>query len=76
MAEEAELLSTRDICRMFKVNRVTVADWVHTGKIPAIKTLGGHARFRREEVARMLRNQHFPVPPELQSRVPPLPILS
>lgn len=71
MADEpTELLSTGDLCRMFKVNRVTVSDWVNTGKLPAFKTLGGHLRFRRTELTRFLKEKGVPVPPELSPSVP------
>ncbi len=70
MTEESDLLSTGDICRMFKVNRVTVADWVNSGRLPAIKTLGGHSRFHRETILEFLRANSLPIPRELQPESP------
>ena len=70
MAEESRLLSTGDVCRIFEVNRVTVADWVNSGRLPAIKTLGGHSRFRREDILGFLKTNLLPVPRELQPECP------
>ena len=67
--ESTEVLSTGDLCRMFKVNRVTVNDWVAAEKLPEFKTLGGHLRFRRGELARFLKERGVPLPPELKSAV-------
>ncbi|MBI4178034.1 response regulator [bacterium] len=66
MTDETELLSTKDVCRIFRVNRVTVADWANSGRLPSIKTLGGHSRFRKEEIVDFLRTNRLPIPPELQ----------
>ncbi len=66
----ADLLSTGDLCRMFKVNRVTVAEWVNSGRMPAIKTLGGHSRFRRGDILEFLTANRLPIPRELQPESP------
>jgi excisionase family DNA binding protein len=39
---------------MFRVNPKTVTRWHRTGKISAIRTLGGHRRFRASEIRRLL----------------------
>ncbi len=70
MAKESKLLSTKDITEMFKVNRVTVAEWVNSGKLPAIKTLGGHSRVRREDLVQFLRKSGLPIPDELHADRP------
>jgi excisionase family DNA binding protein len=36
------------------VNAKTVARWARSGKITAIRTLGGHRRFREDEVRALL----------------------
>lgn len=68
--DESRLLSTGDISRMFDVNRVTVAEWVNSGKLPAIKTLGGHSRFRPSEIVQLLMDGGLPIPDELRSSRP------
>ena len=40
---------------MFRVNPKTVTRWARAGKITAIRTLGGHRRFRASEINRCLR---------------------
>jgi excisionase family DNA binding protein len=39
---------------MFRVNPKTVTRWARAGKISAIRTLGGHRRFRAAEIHRFL----------------------
>ena len=39
---------------MFRVNPKTVTRWARAGKISAIRTLGGHRRFRACEIRRFL----------------------
>lgn len=35
---------------LFRVNPKTVARWARSGKMSAVRTLGGHRRFRAAEV--------------------------
>jgi len=39
---------------MFRVNPKTVTRWARAGKISAIRTLGGHRRFRAAEIQKFL----------------------
>ncbi len=39
---------------MFRVNPKTVTRWARAGKISAIRTLGGHRRFRATEIRKFL----------------------
>jgi excisionase family DNA binding protein len=48
----AELLTPSEVAQMLRVNPKTVTRWAKTGKLPAIKTIGGHRRFRRSDVER------------------------
>lgn len=52
MAEK--LLTPGEVAELFRVNAKTVARWARSGKITAIRTLGGHRRFREEEVRALL----------------------
>lgn len=45
-----ELLSPGEVARIFGVNSKTVSRWVKRGQLPAIRTPGGHHRFRRSDV--------------------------
>ena len=41
---------------MFAVDPETVSRWASTGKIPCIRTMGGHRRFRAEDVDRLMQD--------------------
>ena len=49
------LLTPAEVAAMFRVNPKTVTRWARAGKITAIRTLGGHRRFRASEINRSLR---------------------
>ncbi len=51
---ENELLTPAEVAVMFRVNPKTVTRWARAGKISAVRTLGGHRRFRAEEIRRFL----------------------
>ena len=48
------LLTPSEVAQMFRVNPKTVTRWARAGKLSAIRTLGGHRRFRASEVRRCL----------------------
>ncbi|MGI9120709.1 MAG: BldC family transcriptional regulator [Acidimicrobiales bacterium] len=49
------LLTPSEVAQMFRVNPKTVTRWARAGKISAIRTLGGHRRFRSSEIERCLQ---------------------
>jgi len=49
------LLTPAEVAAMFRVNPKTVTRWARAGKITAIRTLGGHRRFRASEINRCLK---------------------
>ena len=49
-----ELLTPAEVAVMFRVNPKTVTRWARAGKISAVRTLGGHRRFRADEIRRFL----------------------
>ena len=49
-----ELLTPSEVAELFRVNPKTVTRWARSGKISAIRTLGGHRRFRRSEIEAQL----------------------
>ena len=52
---EAEpLLTPAEVATMFRVDPKTVTRWARAGKLTAIRTLGGHRRFRASEIKRCL----------------------
>ena len=48
------LLTPSEVAEMFRVNPKTVTRWARSGKISAIRTLGGHRRFHASEVGQFL----------------------
>jgi excisionase family DNA binding protein len=53
MADD-KLLTTGEVARMFRVDPKTVTRWARSGKIHAIRTLGGHRRYHRSEIERAI----------------------
>jgi len=48
------LLTPAQVAVMFGVGPKTVSRWARTGQLPAVRTLGGHRRYRSAEVTRLL----------------------
>ena len=48
------LLTHAEVAALFRVNPKTVTRWARAGKITAIRTLGGHRRFRASEIRQYL----------------------
>ena len=46
------LLTPAEVAAMFRVNPKTVTRWARSGKLNAIRTLGGHRRFKAVEIQR------------------------
>ncbi len=44
------LLTPAEVASLFRVSPKTVTRWARSGKLNAMKTLGGHRRFRAGEV--------------------------
>ena len=52
--ENETLLTPSEVAAMFRVNPKTVTRWARAGKISAIRTLGGHRRFKASEIRKFL----------------------
>lgn len=48
--QDDRLLTPGEVAAIFRVNPKTVTRWARSGKLHAIKTLGGHRRFLASEV--------------------------
>jgi excisionase family DNA binding protein len=55
--EHNDLLTPTEVAAIFRVNPKTVTRWAQSGKISAIRTLGGHRRFSAAEILRHLDEQ-------------------
>jgi excisionase family DNA binding protein len=53
-AEQEVLLTPAEVAKMFRVDPKTVTRWAKAEKLTAIRTLGGHRRYRRSEVQALL----------------------
>lgn len=49
-----DLLTPGEVADLFRVNPKTVTRWANAGKLTPVRTLGGHRRYRRSEVERLL----------------------
>jgi len=56
---EAEILLTpSEVASLFRVDPKTVTRWAKAGKLTAIRTLGGHRRYRASEVNALLQSSN------------------
>jgi len=51
------LLTPSEVAALFRVDPKTVTRWAKAGKLSAIRTLGGHRRFRESEVLELLGSE-------------------
>jgi excisionase family DNA binding protein len=54
--EQEVLLTPAEVAALFRVDPKTVTRWAKAGKLTAIKTLGGHRRYRQSEVQALLKS--------------------
>jgi excisionase family DNA binding protein len=47
---DVEYLTPGQVARLLHVSPKTVNRWAHEGRLPCLVTLGGHRRFRRDDV--------------------------
>ncbi|HEY3810007.1 MAG TPA: helix-turn-helix domain-containing protein [Acidimicrobiales bacterium] len=53
-SDRHHLLRSQEVAEIFDVTERTVINWAAAGKLPSLRTIGGHLRFRREDVLRLL----------------------
>lgn len=51
------LLRTREVALLFEVSERAVTDWATKGRIPSIRTPGGHRRYPADAVAGLLASE-------------------
>jgi excisionase family DNA binding protein len=54
VSESQVLMTPAEVAALFRVDPKTVTRWAEAGKMTAVRTLGGHRRYRREEVQNLL----------------------
>jgi excisionase family DNA binding protein len=52
---EGRLLRTREVALLFQVSERAVTDWARKGRIPSVRTPGGHRRYPAEQVRALLQ---------------------
>ena len=48
------LLTPAEVAYLFRVDPKTVGRWAKAGKLSEVRTLGGHRRFREDEIRELL----------------------
>jgi excisionase family DNA binding protein len=59
---ESELLRTIDVAVLFHVTERTVTEWARKGRIPSVRTPGGHRRYPASGIRQILEmsDRHRP----------------
>jgi excisionase family DNA binding protein len=52
------LLTPSEVANLFRVDPKTVTRWAKAGKLTAVRTLGGHRRYRSSEVNALLNSNN------------------
>ena len=52
--DQEVLLTPAEVAKLFRVDPKTVTRWAKAGKLTAVRTLGGHRRYRKSEVQSLL----------------------
>lgn len=55
LSDMDSLLSRAEVAQMFNVSPSTVTRWAEEGRLVCVRTLGGHRRYRKESILRLLR---------------------
>lgn len=68
MIVQEPLLTPGEVAALFRVDPKTVTRWVKAGKLSAIRTPGGHRRYRESEVRVLLEATEPPCAPNTPCR--------
>lgn len=52
---DGRLLRTNEVALLFQVSERTVTDWARRGRLPSVRTPGGHRRYPAASVRDLLR---------------------
>lgn len=55
------LLSTRDVAQLMHVTETTIKRWSAEGKLPCVKTPGGHRKYRMKDILQFSDDQSYPL---------------
>ena len=54
MSDSQVLMTPAEVAALFRVDPKTVTRWADAGKLTAVRTLGGHRRYRQDEVQNLV----------------------
>jgi excisionase family DNA binding protein len=57
LPEGQQLLRSHEVAVLFDVTERTVINWAAAGKLPSLRTIGGHLRFRSDDVHALLSSR-------------------
>lgn len=55
--DENELMTPGEVASLFRVDPKTVTRWANSGKLTSITTPGGHKRFKRVVIEKLLEEE-------------------
>ncbi|MFB9833806.1 helix-turn-helix domain-containing protein [Actinoallomurus acaciae] len=58
--ERDDLLKPREVAELFGVRTTTIARWAREGKLTALRTPGGHRRYSRADIRRLVADESRP----------------
>ena len=56
-SSQETLLTPSEVAKIFRVDPKTVTRWAKAGKITAVRTLGGHRRYKQSEIQQLIKSQ-------------------
>jgi len=51
---DPSLMTPREVAALFRVDPKTVTRWAQDGRLPYVRTLGGHRRYYEQDVRRLI----------------------
>jgi excisionase family DNA binding protein len=68
---EPHYLRTSQVAELLHVSPKTVSRWAQEGKLPYLRTLGGHRRFPDQEIRALLETLSQPASADQPGSTPP-----
>jgi excisionase family DNA binding protein len=62
VSDSQVLMTPAEVATLFRVDPKTVTRWADAGKLTAVRTLGGHRRYRQDEVQNLLDASSISLP--------------
>jgi excisionase family DNA binding protein len=65
---EPKYLRTAQVAELLQVSPKTVSRWAQEGRLPYLRTLGGHRRYPDQEIRALLETLSEPIPADQPPR--------